>query len=340
MLYRSKFYFIFIISTAFSFLFIYFKNQPELGLATFEFIGYLPPAVTAHAIVKLAEVDYYWILYAGLILVYSTVLFMFLYFLLAVRLKVSNSMPAGQKCWRQKSSLTFINDRMPILLLKEIVYLIRSYRVKIMLLIGVLFSVLYLHGRIFRSSDFSYLNLILLGVGPLYLAFESISAWLHEGEASKFYFYATIDFKKLIIAKNLAFFFWILVVNAINVGVGFLLKPDYMVWQNIAYSFVFMTAFYWFMVIVLNYFAFNWPKKVAFDTIFSKSMTASSTSIIMVPTIVLFILLYLPFLFDPSVTKLLLIIITLTSFFIYYISLDFIWCHAVENKEIFIETVS
>jgi hypothetical protein len=338
--YKLNILMIMLFSAMICFLFQNFETQKLLEISSNEFMRYTPVGQMALALINLAQFSSRWILNLFIIFCYTLIFFLSVYLILTIKVNhtsITNHLYSRSK---EKNYLKLGNDRIPVLFIKEGIYLIRSTRIKLIMFIGVLFSILYLSGRMFDSNAFSYLNVILLCVGAIYLTFESISSWLHEGPACQFYFYSNLDFKKLILSKNLAFFFWIMVVEVLSIGTGFFIKPIYMTFENITFSVIFLTAFFWLMAIILNYFAFSWPRKVSYDTLFSKSMSASTTAIFMIPTIILFIILYIPFMFNPIISQLLIILIMLLSIFVYQFSLSLIKNHAHHNKEHFIETVS
>jgi len=306
------------------------------GLAS---IVYLPPGLTAAAMVSLAGFGGRWLLHLLGISGYAIVLF-FLVFLLITKELKGRQIPRELKSDEVKTSrLQHKNNIISVLISKEILYLIRSTRIKVSLFFGIIFTFLYLNTGLFGLNGFSYLNLILLDAGALYLTFEAISNWLYDGTAVRFYFYSALNLKSLILTKNLAFFFWIIVIEILNLACGFIVKPALMRFDLVLFAPIFLTGFYWMMIIPLNFIAFKWPKKVSYDNFFSKSMSASTTTLFMLPVLILFLYFYIPFFFNSFVAKLLLCFMALLSMGIYYLSLNIIQNQLLQYGDHFIETV-
>jgi len=320
---------------------LYVTNKPDslADLFSWTWTAYLPPGLTAAALTGLAGTNSYWLLYLFELSGYVLILFFLVFLLCTQKVESMRIYRVSKKCALKASRLQQKNNIIRVLISKEILYLIRSTRIKLMLFFGVFFTFLYLNTSLFSSDGFCYLNLVILNVGALYLTFEAISNWLHEQKAVRFYFYSALNLKTLILAKNLAFFFWIAVIEMINLICGFLVKPALMRFDTIIFAPIFLVGFYWLMIIPLNYSAFRWPRKVSYHSFFSKSMSASTVPVFILPVLILFFYFYIPFFFNLFITKLLLCLMALLSVVIYYLSLNFIQRQMYQWRDQYMETI-
>ena len=333
--------FILIVIMSLFVLVIYVNHKPDslADLFSRTWTAYLPSGLAAAALTGLTGTNSYWLLYLFGLSGYLLILFLLVFFLSTKKVGTRRLYRVSKKSAARVSRLQQKDTLIRVLISKEILYLIRSTRIKLMLFFGVFFTFLYLNTNLFSSDGFCYLNLVILNAGALYLTFEAISNWLHEQKGVRFYFYSSLNLKILILTKNLAFFFWIAVIETINLACGFLVKPALMRFDSIIFAPIFLVGFYWLMIIPLNYFAFKWPKKVSYHSFFSKSMSAYTVPVFILPVFFLSFYFYIPFFFDPIITKLLLCLMALLSVVIYYLSLNFIQRQMFQCRDQYMETI-
>jgi hypothetical protein len=336
-----------IIPTAFIAISVFFliiiplwKWNKFFDILGMNFIQISPFGLTSAALLHLAQNSGQWVTALVFNLVY-----IFMLFILKLKLSKANIYTLFEikknlfKAYNGVCSLEK-GSYFSILIKREFLYLYRSTRIRIMFWTGIVFSYVYLSTSFSKSNEFSYLNIVLLSVPLIFFASESISPWLHEGAGAKLYFMSGVNLKHIIISKNLTFFLIILILECVNLAIGFWRNPGIMILDNIIFSIILSCGFYFYISIILNYLAFTFPKKVAMDTVFSKSMYAHSTLYLMLGIILFLILYSIPFLFKPFNTKLIYFFLSGLSLSLYLLSAKHIIPIILKNRESFVEIIS
>jgi hypothetical protein len=310
---------------------------------------YLTPiGLIVDALIKLVEKNYF-----KLVSFHFPLSLTYIFLILFTGYKISKFSPARKATAKSRSKsviklvgnidniLNFFSRKSSVLLAKEIVYLLRSPRIKYFL---ILISLLIM-AQLIKYASSNHVREILviswLSYPFLVLVMDSGYMYSYDDNAVKFNFFSPYQFNKLIRAKNMSLLLLILLFQSLFYITILIIWSSIFAIKIILASFVLGCYIIFSNIIAINYFSISNPPKIKFNSTFGRSSSNAglvflSTLITLTPVITCF------FIFHDSTLSLLasFMILCIISIILYVISLKPLSEKLAENQEYFIKQIS
>ena len=231
------------------------------------------------------------------------------------------------------------NRTLPKLLSKEILYVFRSHRMKLLMaaiLIGEIFQFNYLF-----YPEHYLSGIFLLTIPTTYMIMDLNYVFFYDGKAIKSLFYFPVDVKNIILSKNIAIFSIIILVQFVSFGLAFIILGPVFNLNMIVSSLLISLFLMMSNSVFMNYSACTNPKRLDFNSLLEKSISNSiwtfvSLIITMIPVVVAFVLFFQ----SQVLVNISLLILFVIALIIYVFSLTKISEKLLKNREKFVNRIA
>ena len=253
-----------------------------LGEALYQNNLYLSPiGLVADGLALLSSHDFARILYLHipLLSLYSCLILMMGYILFVLNLRAENRLDSHVETKRRNSNFLFKIDRFfepfarnswqsKTLLFKELLYLLRSPRIALVGMFGVIGVLIMMRGF---SQSAPLDTLMMLMLTTMFLQSEIGYVFSFDEEACKFYFFSPIKVEEILWSKNLSLLVLLLLFQAFVCCIGRWQASGVFTFAFIQGFFLMVLYIYFSNAIVLNYLSLTNPRPVGYNEIFGRS---------------------------------------------------------------------
>jgi len=233
-----------------------------------------------------------------------------------------------------------ISNKLGTIFSKEIICLLRSNRIIFSFLLMSLFILIHIVKFCsLEKYDDTYL-IIVLSLPALFTSIDSGYPLLSERKAIKFHFFNPLSFIRIIIAKNSSYFLLILISQLYCYSLTFIILKSKINFPIIIHAFV--LSFYITLILIMsnNYSAITKPKRIEFNSIFTRSTSILISTLTLCFLIIPLIFCYTYFYHSYEVMIVISIILLPITAISYFLIIKHISQKLLENRDNFIRILS
>ena len=158
-----------------------------------------------------------------------------------------------------------------ILFAKEITYLVRSPRIILFILFGLV-NIFMLNQRMLTADPITFIPaVIFLSAPSIFFIFDSAYVFSFDENAVRAYFFNPIEPDQMILSKNLGFLFLVLIFQFAAYGLSFIILGAALRFSIILSSLTLTSYLLVVNIITVNYTTVMNPKKLKYKAIFGHS---------------------------------------------------------------------
>jgi len=229
-------------------------------------------------------------------------------------------------------------DKMPVLMAKELVYLMRSPRVAMFCVLGAAAAFLQLRGVSGETDKFALAFVLLVALSWAVILLSELQPYMfsYDEKAIRIYFFTPVNEKEMILSKNLSLLVIVLLFQLVVCGLGWFALPDMFSAEVIVGLLITVFYLYFVTAAASNYSTIMSPRKVPYSAILGRSFHRG-VFVVCLFAAVLPVALHSLFSFDLRLVAASLCCIALA---VYIISLKPLAKKLADNKEDFIHQLS